>query len=147
MNREELKVWYLVKKARNVEKREDFIWCEVKDKDWYIKIVKNLFHNQLYYAGFNISSNSIHSVEICKFYNDGFWIRADKKEYRENYLKEIERILYNKLGIFDKLIYRNLDRIIGLMLFFMRLKFRVKRVMRLYMPKNIKMFLTKKVIA
>ena len=118
MLRDELKVWYLVKNAKKVKKDNDFIWCVVRDKDFKIKIVKNLFHNRLYYNGFNISANSIHSVEITKFFFDKYRVRAKTTEHKKDYLKHIENLLYKKMGLFNRFFYRNFDNILNLILFF-----------------------------
>lgn len=120
----ELKIWYLVKNCKG-EIENDFIWTTLKLDNYQIKIVKNLLYNQLCYAGFNVSGDSIDRVEIYKFYNDEYGnIKCLTSEYRdtEKALRIIESILYDGLSFYRKLIYGQIDNIIKVGLFIDGLK-------------------------
>ena len=119
MKLDELKIWYLVKNCR-VKIDEDIIEATLKLNNYQIRIVKNIFHNKLYYAGFNVSENSIYYIEITKYYKDEYGNIKCSTIYSkttEEALRKIENILYGRLSLYRKLIYRQIDNIIKIRLF------------------------------
>jgi len=84
---------YLLLKSNNPKYEEDMTWIVVKDDNYKIKFVKNMFFNQLYYCGNNISGNPIYDIEISVF--DEKMHKIDYESYKRSKLPDYMKTTYD----------------------------------------------------